>query len=229
MRADLHPNTARGRSAFPSQPGPCLSAHPSKGHGHRELYYRCPAPASAGARRCPHPRDLRRVLRPRRHPLRPAHLPLPLGTRAPGDRPAAARPRAASRRPAARRPDPVAQGPARRLPVPPRPGPPQAAGHPRPAHRDRRRAARPPHLPRLRAGKAVLHPAVNAATATTARAGDHHDHPPPRTRIRCQEVPDNREGAGRSSRTTSTRPSPGASSAPTAAASRLATSTPSAT
>ena len=67
----------------------------------------------------------------------------------------------ASRRPAARRPDPVAQGPARRLPVPPRPGPAQTAGHPGPAHRDRRRAARPPHLPRLRAGKALLHPAVN--------------------------------------------------------------------
>ena len=27
------------------------------------------------------------------------------------------------------------------------------------------------------AGKALLHPALNAANATTARAGDHHDHP----------------------------------------------------
>ena len=44
--------------------------------------------------------------------------------------------------------------------LPPRPGPAQAAGHPGPAHRDRRRAARPPHLPRMQAGKALLHPAA---------------------------------------------------------------------
>ena len=170
-----------------------------------------------------------RLLRPRRRPLRPAHLPLPLGPRRPADHPPAPRQGPAPRRPGHRRPDPVA--------------PPQ--GQRRVAYLYRidlalpKREATPAQLvaigkalaarrtcPTCRTEKDYYIPR-STGECNDCTAGGTDDGPAHRSAIRCQPILDTKTAHSGSPRTTTTPPSSAAPSAPTAAASPPATSTPS--
>ena len=149
--------------ACPDNPAPACPPSLTRTRTPCNLTAPCPStgaiPTLDGAPRQGH---LRPVLRPGRPPLRPAHLPLPLGTQ--GSLYTVRQLRAQGCAPAVR--SPAAQILWRRglrvaylyradLALPKTPG------HPRPARRPRQGHGRPPYLPHLRHRKALLHTALN--------------------------------------------------------------------